>query len=199
MSRPPPGHPYLSAIRDLTSFDADEALRRKREQQAAFADTLRQQIEEKKRRKAEAHFTFGREKSPRAPSGLGLSDADLASTVVISPESKRPPPKPLRKQLLSRADLSQLEFFAKCDYPSRPPIPIATDNPLAASNVPTPPPGFSLRGIGIVEPTTRKPDLKQKSTESRSKTVLQPMKLAAESELIYFDGHHSPLPSPHCG
>jgi hypothetical protein len=185
-----PPHSYLSAIRDLTSSDAGEVLRKKRDQQAALADALRHQIEEK-------------EQQSRAPSGLGLPDADLSTTVCIAPEPRRSPPKPPRKQLFLKADLSHFDRFAKCDGGTRPPIAISTESPLAASNVPTPPPGFSLRGLAGVEPA-RKPEVKARPpAELRAKSTLASIpersgatKLGAQSELIYPDGHRSPLQSP---
>jgi hypothetical protein len=199
-----PAQAYLSAIRDLTSADAEESLRKKREQQAALADALRHQIEEKERRKATAaaHFTFGRGQSSAAPSGLGIPDTELAPTVI--PAETKQPSKPPRKQLLTRADLSQFELFSKTDFSSRGPIAISTESPLAASTFPTPPPGFSMRGLSVVEPVMRLPERKANpEVKTRAKSMIashaeppQATKLDGESELIYPDGHRSPLPSP---
>lgn len=74
-------HTYLSSIRDLQASDAEENLKKKREQQIAFAESLRKQIDEKRQRihqqqpnqkrninqqfkdtqRNEPHFTFGKE------------------------------------------------------------------------------------------------------------------------------------------
>jgi hypothetical protein len=197
-------HAYLSSIRDLTTADGDEILRKKREQQAALAETLRQQIEEKERRKMKPspHFTFGREQQHQ-PSGLGLPEAELVPVVTVAGEPRRAPTKAVRKQLFSKADLSQLDLFAKADCVSRPPIAISTESPLLASNVPTPPPGFSMRGLSIVEPVARMQEYKTEGKQRARSTMAslpEPpgTKLGAKSELIYPDGHRSPLSSPRC-
>jgi hypothetical protein len=205
-----PPHAYLSAIRDLTEADGEENLRKKREQQAAFAESLKSQIEDKAKRKAKAtaqsRFTFSDKDRP--PPGTGLTSA-----LRVGPDPPAPRPKASRRQILSKADLTQFDIFAKNGtngYVHRA-IPISTDSPFVNSKIPTPPQGFSLRTISALEPTVPRfqtVEGKQGLAANakniygpRSKSILKysdvlgPSKLGVESELIYPDGHSSPLSS----
>jgi hypothetical protein len=205
----PAPHAYLSALRDLTSADGEENLRRKREQQAALAESLKNQIEAKAKRNAKAavqsRFTFSEKDHPPPPA------KNITSAITVTTDVPAARPKPSRKQILSKADLTQFDRLAKNVYAARA-IPISTDSPFLNSKMPTPPQGFSLRSISALEPTVprfqnveRKPpaDAKPKARRPpRSKSTVKcpdvggTSKLEAESELIYPDGHSSPVNSP---
>jgi hypothetical protein len=216
----PPPHSYLSSIRELTSADAEESLRKKREQQVALAEALKSQIEDKAKRNAKVatktRFTFREQEHTSRIAGVGSQD--LVSVLTVTPESPKSKPKASRKQLFTKADLSQFDIFTKNAYAPRQ-IPISTDSPFANSKFPTPPQGFSLRSISALEPTVSRLqtgdrnglyEAKKKTEaipnpEARSKSVMvnysemfTKSKLGAESELIYPDGHISPLPSARC-
>lgn len=250
----PPNHAYLSALRDLTG-ENEADIRKKRESQQAFAESLRRQIEEKRRAQNNKanHYTFGQDYEPsinqfaNQPSGIGTSSPDFSTAVSITPE---PVPqartKPKRMQIINRADLTQFDKFAtvkEAIEPKHRSIPISNDSPFINSTVPTPPQGFSMRGLPIVEPTqtyapkqinlpptslSPPPEKKTKNVrfqkqeplltdsfilqaesvgaknhQSRAKSSLYPppkvvnnVRLGAKSELIYPDGHMSPISTP---
>jgi hypothetical protein len=171
---PPPPQVYLSALRDPPSGDGDDALWRKR---AAFTDGRLHQVQEPRKLSHVTHFTFP---SP-----------DLIITA----------PKPPRKQLLTRADLSQFDFARRADQPR---VQISTESPFAQSTVPTPPQGFSLRRVEPVRKQAATALRQMQPHENRVKSSIMlrypdaptRVRLGEESELVYPDGHRSPLPSP---
>jgi hypothetical protein len=165
---------YLSALRDPPPGDGDDVLRRKR---AALADGRLHQVQEPRKLSHVAHFTFP------------------------SPELIITAPKPPRKQLLTKADLSQIDFARRTDPPR---IQISTESPFAQSTVPTPPQGFSLRRVEPVrkQATTALRQIPPHENRVKSSLVIRypdapnRVRLGEESELVYPDGHRSPLPSP---
>ena len=156
-------HIYLSSIRELQASDAEENLKKKREMQQLFAESLRKQIEEKQQMKqnqlskhkniyqtskneTKYHFTFGENDengtvSNRSQSSLNQENHDLSFNMNIETftinENKQPKPM---KQLLSKADLSVFDHFKTNGQ-----ININDDSPFVSSTVPTPPQGFSIR------------------------------------------------------
>lgn len=181
-------HTYLSAIRDLQSADAEENLKKKREQQIAFAESLRKQIDEKRQRKQqqqnqkyninqfkdgqqrnEPHFTFGEETSNFQPNISQPKnfeeDVDINYSFSMNFDSLSSKPIKIqsnhtRKQLFTKADLSQFDLFSSKSgkensnfsmyRPAQ--IQINTDSPFASSTVSTPPQGFSMRHPQATQP-----------------------------------------------
>lgn len=177
-------HIYLSAIRDLQAADAEDNLKKKREQQFAFAESLKRQIEEKQRLKKqmhnhastqpayrealqrnEAHCTFGdncenlgiNKMKVAKPSQFENDDSfafdNFNQKSSTYSHSKRP-----RKQILTKADLSQFDHYAQVNPRkenvrlNQNTIHINTDSPFASSTVSTPPQGFSMRkNLGIAQ------------------------------------------------
>ncbi|OHS99729.1 hypothetical protein TRFO_33810 [Tritrichomonas foetus] len=183
---------YLSSLRDLQGGDAEENLKKKREQQIAFAESLRRQIEEKQQRKkmeqnqqsvsnqlsspiskqivineSKPHFTFGEQENKivmfnktqkaRAASSLLTEPPDfsfvsnfdidnLTSNLASTTTKRKNEVKKPRKQILTKADLSQFDHFSAMNSKNvSSQIHINSDSPFASSTVPTPPQGFSMR------------------------------------------------------
>lgn len=211
----PPSHSYLSSLRELTAADSENVMRKKREQQAAFADSLRRQIEEKERRRSKMHFTFGEENIEEK--AITVED-DVVPEFQKIPECPEPQKALQRRQIFTKADLSQFDNFQR-----RNTINISQTSPFANSTVPTPPQGFSVRAapkvveqpktIQYLQNAEKREKIPVKMLEQPKKFQYSPPKtraksmfceipektrqrLTGQSELVYPDGHISPVNTP---
>jgi hypothetical protein len=197
-----------SFLHSLNSMFVDPAeVERKRRQQEQLAETLRQQIIERRQAKELERQTIERR--------LAAEEAFLAQAAAKPPNPPQPtdpvseaPPEQKPKRLIP---LLKRQFAATLPTPK--PLSlfqISTESPFAHSTVPTPPPGFSRTRPH--ESTQnwhqREPDLwNEPVRRSMPSRLLNPMitrgkveqtvvRLGTNSELIYPDGHMSPISSP---
>jgi hypothetical protein len=187
-------------------------LERKRRQQEQLAATLKEQIEERRRAKEQERKEYEQRMAAEEARLAQPAPSAPAQTTVETPAPTRAPePAPKQKRLMP---ILKRQFTVSLPAPR--PIAVfqvSTESPFAHSTVPTPPPGFSRRGaekrvggarmreVGPWEDRGGREEVERPTrllnpAIARNRVEQTAVRLGTNSELIYPDGHMSPISSP---
>jgi hypothetical protein len=199
------GRPFLRALNFM--FIDPEEVERRRRQQERHTEALRQQIAERQQKKELERQILERQ--------LAAEEA-LLSKATAKPSNPVRPTIPVSEAKIESKPKRLLPLLKRqfaATLPTPKPLShfqISTESPFIHSTIPTPPPGFSRtrnRESGQVWHPRDRDLWNEPVRQSMPARLLNPgitrnrieqtvVRLGTNSELIYPDGHMSPISSP---